>query len=277
MVIYVTKMSGEKEPFDSERIVKSLKKVGAPDNVARNVVKHIRKQLYDGIPTKEILKIALDYLHKEGYVREHAKYNLRSAIMELGPAGYNFETYFAEILNHIGYGTKVRQILSGKCVRHEIDIVALDKNKKKHLMEMKFHNQGGIYTGLKEALYTWARFLDLNDSGNKFDKVWLVTNGKVSTDAMAFGKCRGMEVYGWKAPTGSIEKLIEKNELYPITVLKSLSGFARLKFAKANIVLIEDVASMDARELQRRTGLPLNTIEAAKEEIQKVLSADSKI
>ena len=65
-------------------------------------------------------------------------------------------------------------ILRGHCVSHEIDIVA-SKQEKQYMIECKYHNMPGIYTCLKEVLYTYARFLDLvegsqNKTCQKFDQ-----------------------------------------------------------------------------------------------------------
>ena len=50
--------------------------------------------------------------------------------MDLGPTGYPFEDYVAEILKTEGYQTQVRQVLEGNCVSHEIDVIAQKKTKR---------------------------------------------------------------------------------------------------------------------------------------------------
>jgi len=52
--------------------------------------------------------------------------------MELGPSGFPFENYLSQILNEIGYKVQVGKIINGKCVTHEIDVIA-EKNSE-HFM-----------------------------------------------------------------------------------------------------------------------------------------------
>lgn len=62
--------------------------------------------------------------------------------------------------------------------------------------------------GLKESLYTHARFLDLFD---KFDGEMLVCNTKVSSDVITYSKCVGQQVLSWKHPTEKgLERMIEE-------------------------------------------------------------------
>ena len=49
--------------------------------------------------------------------------------MKLGPTGYPFEDFIAKLLQADGYETKVRQILKGECITHEIDVIAEKNNK----------------------------------------------------------------------------------------------------------------------------------------------------
>jgi len=54
-------------------------------------------------------------------------------------------------------------VIKGKCVNQEIDVVA-ENPSGRYMIECKFHNVP-IYTGLKEVMYTYARFLDVKDAG----------------------------------------------------------------------------------------------------------------
>src|SRR5205085_12654308 len=105
----------------------------------------------------------------------------------LGPTGYPFEDFIARILQSFGYSTKVRQFLMGKCVSHEIDIVA-EKSGKSCMIEAKFHNNPGIRSEIHVALYTQARFQDVK-LRNTLDSAWLVTNTKTTVDANTYALC----------------------------------------------------------------------------------------
>jgi hypothetical protein len=103
--------------------------------------------------------------------------------MSLGPSGFPFEIYFAKILENYNYKTKVDNIIPGKIILHEVDIIA-EKNKKKYMIECKYHNEIGVHTKLHVAMYTYARFLDVK----KYDIPWLVTNTKCVDVALDYAK-----------------------------------------------------------------------------------------
>jgi Holliday junction resolvase-like predicted endonuclease len=160
--------------------------------------------------------------------------------MLLGPTGYPFEDFVGKILESVGYKTVVRQLLRGKCVTHEVDVIA-ERNGKRAMIEAKFHNNPGIRSDLHVALYTHARFLDLKE---KYDlnEAWIVTNTKTTTDAIAYAECMGMKTVSWSYPAeGSLRDLIEQSDLRPITMLTSLSSSQKIKLLENHIVLCKDI------------------------------------
>ncbi|MEM3507087.1 MAG: restriction endonuclease, partial [Candidatus Bathyarchaeia archaeon] len=166
-----------------------------------------KKFLYNGITTKEIHDKINELLEKESLVLS-SKYRLKEAMMKLGPEGFSFENFFAKIIEHYGYRTRLRSMIKDKCSFHEIDIIAektiLGKIHRS-MVECKYHNSPGIDTGLKEALYTYARFLDLKNGSRlglceRFNKAWLVTNTKFSEEAKMHTECKGIKAIGWKYP-----------------------------------------------------------------------------
>ncbi len=246
--MYVIKYSGEKEEFNPEKVKRTLLRAGAPEKLAEEIVKEVESQIYEGITTKEIYNLVIKLLKKAKPVQ--IKYGLKGAIMQLGPAGYAFENYIAEILREYGYRTELRREIAGECVMHEIDIIAR-KEEKTYMIECKYHNSLGTFTKLKEVLYTYARFLDLK---NHFDQVWLVSNTKVSQEGIKYGNCVGMKIISWRYPeNGSLEKLIENKKLYPITILPAVDDKVLEKFFHANIMLVKDLLKYDFKQLQRKT------------------------
>jgi len=101
---------------------------------------HIQSKAYDGISTSEIYQHVLEFLDTSSHPYSRAKYSLKESIMMLGPTGYPFEDFIARLLESQGYTTKVRQILNGKCITHEIDVIA-EKDRTTAAIEAKFHNQ----------------------------------------------------------------------------------------------------------------------------------------
>src|SRR5688572_22822137 len=117
-MIYITKASGQQDEFSEEKIRKSLRRSGATEKDIDRIVTEVKAKLYNGITTKHIYRIAFGLLRKSARPVA-ARYHLKSAIMELGPSGFPFEKFFAELLNHQGYSTKTDQLEQGKCVTHE--------------------------------------------------------------------------------------------------------------------------------------------------------------
>lgn len=238
----VLKASRQIEPFNEEKLRLSIRRVGIPENLQNEAVSDIKSKLYDNIPTSEIYRYTTEFLKSSTYPFSHTKYSLKQSIMNLGPTGYPFEDYISEILRMEGYETAVRQVLSGKCISHEIDVVA-EKNSIKSMIECKFHNSPGIRSQIHVSLYTKARFDDIKEKNN-LQEVWLVTNTKITSDALSYSLCNNMRVISWDYPEkGSFRDLIERHKLYPITTLASLTQNQKQLLAENHVVLAKDVCS----------------------------------
>lgn len=252
--VRVLKASGEYEPFSEEKVRSSLQRAGAEKELADKIIENIKGELYDGISTKEI------YSQIFGLLREWespliSKYNLKQAIMELGPSGYPFEKFVAGVLKNYGYQVEVGQTVQGKCVSHEIDVIA-QKNPstssgqgEHYMIECKFHNRPGIKVDIQTALYTYARFLDVQGawvetSGHrsKFHQPWLVTNTKVTLEVKTYGQCVGLKVLSWDYPAEeNLRFLIEQSNLHPLTCLTSLSRTEKGRLLEAGLVFCRDL------------------------------------
>src|SRR5664279_1454910 len=120
----VIKANGKKEPFNDQKVINSIRRARIPHAIQSDVLLHVKSKLYDGISTAEIYEHILEFLDNSAHPYSRSRYSLKEAIMMLGPTGYPFEDFVAKILQAFGYETKVRQILNGKCVTHEIDVIA---------------------------------------------------------------------------------------------------------------------------------------------------------
>lgn len=237
--IKVLKASGEWENFSEDKVRNSLAHAGADSILIDKIITHIGPELYDGISTHQIYSHIFDLLKKE---KSHliTRYNLKRAICELGPTGYPFEKFVAGVLDFYGYHTQVNQIMKGNCVEHEIDIVA-QKDGKKLMIECKFHQKSGEKVDIKTALYVYARFLDVRQREN-FNAAWLVTNTKVSADAIDYGICTGLKVISWNYPSDfSLSHLIAQSNLHPITVLEDLSAEKKKELLEKGVVFVKDL------------------------------------
>lgn len=245
--ITVTKASGEKTGFSEERLYNSLLKAGANDAQIDEIIEQIKGELYDGISTKKIYKMAFSLL-KQNERHLAARYHLKRAIMELGPSGYPFEQFIGEILKYQGYDVQVGKIVPGQCVNHEIDVIAL-KNDNHFMVECKYHNQPGIFCDVKIPLYIQARFKDveaqwikLPGHGTKFHQGWVCTNTRFSTDAVQYGTCAGLRLISWDYPQKeSLKEQIDSLGLYPITCLTSLSNYEKKQLLDCKIVLCKQI------------------------------------
>ncbi len=238
-MINVVKATGEIEPFSESKLRSSIKRAGVPDNQADQLIEYIKSNLYDNIHTSQIYKYIEDFFKKNNsYAR--SRYSLKQALMDLGPTGYPFEDYVADILENEGYKTKVGQVIQGKCITHEIDVIA-EKDSKKVIIEAKFHNAAGIKTDCHVAMYTKARFDDLSKI-NGFSEAWIITNTKVTKDALNFALCSNMKVIGWNYPNGnSLREKIEHSKLFPITALTTLSQNQKQQLMQEHIIMCKDL------------------------------------
>lgn len=249
--VLVTKASGEKTHFSEQKIYRSLENAGADPGTIDQIITTVKGELYEGITTKYIYRRAFDLLKRQS-PHTAAKYKLKQAIMELGPSGYPFERYIAEILRYQEYRVEVGQIVKGHCVNHEIDVIA-QRDKKHFMIECKFHNRPGFKCNVKTPLYINSRFLDVekvwkNQPGHytRFHQGWLVTNTKFTEDAIQYGNCVGLHLIGWDYPKqGSLKQRIDISGLHPLTCLTTLTKREKQTLLKRGVVLAKELYEQD--------------------------------
>lgn len=262
--LIVIKASGEKDLFSPEKLIRSLQKAGANDEAINLILSKMQSQLHDGISTSKIYHIAFSLLKRKSKPTA-SKYKLKKAIFELGPTGLPFELFIAEMLKKQGYQVQVGQILKGRCVQHEVDVLA-EKFEKHFMVECKFHQTGGIFCTVKIPLHVQARFKDIElewqkqeGHESKFHQGWVVTNTRFSSDAIQYGICTGLNLAGWNYPqNGSLNKLIDSLSLYPITCLHSLTAAEKQQLLNVQIILCKDICNNE--RLLLSTGIAQNRI-----------------
>lgn len=238
----IIKSSGDKVKFSFSKLRNSLLKSGADKKTVRYVLDQMRDELYQGISTKEIYNRAFALLKDVKSVYA-SKYKLKNAIYELGPTGFPFEKYIGKILASEGYKVLLNQSLKGKCVDHEIDIVAI-KDSIRNLFECKFHSEEDRYCDVKTPLYIHARFSDIREQEKEDTKIpgWLVTNTRFTNDATQYAQCVGLRLISWNYPEkNSLKHLVDKSRLYPITVSTLLSEKEKDFLLQREIVLASDL------------------------------------
>lgn len=245
--VWVIKSTGEREQFSLNKLRRSLTRSGADDETIKHIVEHITPELHNGMKTSQIYKHAYSILKKNKYPAA-IRYSLRKAVMELGPSGFPFEKFVAEVLRRKGFTARTGVILPGFCVSHEVDVL-LEKGDRHIFAECKFHNQQGIKTDVKVALYVHARFLDLQKahdvkeiSSTKIHEGWLITNTKLTTDAVQYANCAGLTVIGWDYPEqGNLQDLILETGVHPLTFLSTLSQVEKNQLLEQGIVMCRDL------------------------------------
>jgi len=251
----VLKSSGKRVKFSLGKLKGSLRNSGADNKTINQIVNTVRDELYQGISTKEIYNRAFALLKKKKSVFA-SKYKLKRAIYELGPTGFPFERFVGAILKYSGYQVEVGKIIEGKCVSHEVDIIA-KKNGEHIIGECKFHSNNGNNCNVKIPLYIYSRYQDIvtyykeNFNHTSYpNEGWVITNTRFTKDALQFGECMGLYMLSWDHPKGNgLKDRIDRLGLYPITVSTLLTIREKQFLLSRDIVLcrqlIDDVFYLD--------------------------------
>ncbi|AUC81156.1 ATP cone domain-containing protein [Lacinutrix sp. Bg11-31] len=238
--IEIIKASGERVKFSIEKLKNSLRRSGADEDTVSHIINVVRDELYQGISTKEIYNRAFSLLKKKKNIYA-SKYKLKKAIYELGPTGFPFERFIASILEYSGYEVVVGAILQGKCVTHEIDVIA--KKKDQYIIaECKFHSDRSTKCNVKIPLYINSRYQDVvknyKNTNNYPNEGWVVTNTQFTKDAITYGKCCGLQLLSWDYPLGNgLKDRIDRLGLYPVTVSTLLTNREKQFLLSRDIVL----------------------------------------
>lgn len=264
----IKKLDGTLEDFDPKKLEKALLRAGATRNVASEITSHIEtvakeNQKNEEITTEFIYKLAFKQL--KNISRSAAlKFSLKRAILEIGPSGFPFEEFVAEIWRHQGYTAVTGQIVYGSCVSHEVDVIAW-KPGELVMIEAKYHSDAASRTDLKTALYVKARYDDIRkqsfslqafdtssidkkaledmhaferdaqhidtphtipgDMAQYLTEGWLITNTHFSDTAITYAKCNDLKLMSFEYPEfESLQDKIFEHKLYPITSLTTLTS-----------------------------------------------------
>lgn len=267
----VQKHSGDIVDFNSNKLRRSLLKSGASEMTVDAVLQKIKQELYDGISTKQIYKLAFLLLKKESYSTA-ARYNLRSSLELLGPAGFYFERYIALLFEKFEYQTKTNLNLQGRCVTHEVDIVAQKKEQVK-MIECKFHSGREVNSDVKVPMYILSRFNDLKKTSFSFlneqvsfTSCLIVTNNRFTDDAVKFSVCSGIELLSWDYPKDdNLRVKIDSTGLYPITCLTSITLNEKELLLLKDIIVVNQLFN-NSEELEF-IGLSTNRIRNVLKEV----------
>ena len=252
----IIKQSGLMVDFDKDKLKQSLLRSGANKYVVDDVLQVIEREIYEGIPSKKIFKLAFSLLKKVSNANA-ARYNLKEGIRLLGPAGFFFEKYIARVFASENYKIKTNLILQGKCVSHEIDVL-IKKNNLISMIECKLSMGKDANSDVKVPLYILSRFNDLKnkklalfEKNEIISECWIATNNRFTTDAITFAKCSGLHLLSWNYPEGNnLKTKHDNNHLYPITCLTTLSISEKDRLLILDVILVKELIN-NAKSLEK--------------------------
>ncbi len=243
----ILKSSGEQQRFDEEKLSHHLLHSGINRDLTTEVINNVENNLDKINSTDDIYHNVSEYLRHQGSIDNYFNYSLRRAVDMLGPSGHPFEHFVSEILLSQGYRTEVGVTVLGKCVTHEIDVVAL-KDSTQYFIECKFHNTTGTKTDIQVALYTYARYLDVKYAmeqthGKEKEYLpWLITNTKVTSEVFDYGNCNNLKVTAWYYPEEEgLRDMIMASKLHPVTLLYHISPHKITELLNLNIVTLSSL------------------------------------
>jgi hypothetical protein len=269
----ITKADGQVEDFKSQKLIASLRKAGAQKEEINRIVSIIESSLRDGMQTQMIYQRAFELL-RDSAEPVAAKYSLRRAVFGLGPTGFPFEDFLGKLFEAEGYTTKRRLLLKGKCAIHEVDLAAYSPTHS-FVAEAKFHMHPGVKSDLQVAMYSYARYLDLESARIcKADtcgiiSLAVITNTKFTKAAIDYGKCVGIQLLSWDYPKNeSLHDKIEKNGVYPITVLTHLTESQKQNLLSRGTILCADIAAKP--QILQTVGLIGKKVDAVLREVHSL-------
>lgn len=243
---WIVKADGDRELFDPRKLEHSLQRAGASPDARARVLSRVKSELKDGMHTEEIYSRAFGMLRDTAEPAVAARYSMKRAIFALGPSGFPFEQFFAEVLRAHGWQTRTGVALTGRCAPHEVDVLA-SKNGKTIGVEAKFHNEPSGKTDIKDALYVHARYQDLAkapEKSSRVDEGWLVTNTRFTRNAIRYAQCSNLTLLGWDFPRDrGLLHMIETARVHPLTALTTLTDGEKHRLMENNVVLCKHVQS----------------------------------
>lgn len=306
----IKKADGTIEKFDEKKLIRALTKAGAKYLVAKEISDYVldkSEQSGQGEIVKSEYIYHLAFKQLKNISRKSAlRFSLKKAMLELGPSGFPFEEFVAEMWRARGYTAITGQMVFGTCVAHEVDVIAW-KDNELIMIEAKYHSDSGSRTDLKTVLYVKARYEDIQKqifSTNSFDtktvtakslidmhtfekaaqhlpaedikmpthltEGWLITNTHFSETAITYATCNNLKIMSYDYPeTGSLQDIVMEYKLFPITCLTTINASEKKALIEKNIVLCKTIHER-SHELEK-LGFDKDQVFAILEEVGSLL------
>lgn len=271
--ILIKKADGSTERFDPAKLEQSLMHAGASSTARARTVAKVLHELHPLISTEEIYRKAFEFLRTEEITPVAARYSVKRAVYSLGPSGFPFEQFLAEVLRAHGWTVRTDLMLMGRCAPHEVDVLA-EKDGHRVGIEAKFHNEPGGKTDIKDALYVHARYEDLKQAptaSSRVDEGWLVTNTEFTSNAIRYARCSNLTILAWDYPRSrGLMHMIEEAKVHPLTALTMLTDSEKRRFLESRIVLCK---SLHTEDVLREHGVAPNRIPRVLDEARQLCPA----
>ncbi|MEM4462282.1 MAG: restriction endonuclease [Candidatus Bathyarchaeia archaeon] len=259
-MVYVTKADGSRQPFDLSKVYRTCLKMNIPKEYIDAICRKVEEKVYDGIATKDILRIIRDEasIFDSSYLWIS---DLRSAISRLRSKP-DFEQYARLILESLGFQVAPNQIIRGECVEYELDGL-LFKDGQIYILEVKHHTNPHEKVDLTVVLKVRAIVEDLllgyekKINQIKISGGYIVTNAKFTDHAMRYAKCKGINLLGW-GTYEDIERIILENRLHPITIISDLDGLELQTLADMGLVTLKQLIMFTPDKLSVITGIGID-------------------
>ena len=253
--------------FSFRKVSRSARRAGADARTAKKIAEIIKSEVFSGMKTIDIFKRVRELLEEKNF-QLAIRFSLKEAMKKLGPDGFNFEKYIGRVLENGGFKVEINQYLPGGCIEgYEIDFIA-SKDNLIYVGECKYRNRAGERIDTKELLANHARFLDIlsgpyfKKEKKKEIKTIMVTNTKFTARAKRYARCKGVELFGWRHPFNEgLEHLIEKEKLYPITILPSLKKHLKELFISQQIMLAQDILELNVPAFVEKNNISAGALE----------------
>jgi hypothetical protein len=272
----IEKLDGKKVHFSPSKLCQSIVLAGAEKSKAEKICQIVDAKLKPGMTTSSIFRNTLRALVKED-LDIAVRYSIKRGVDSLGPDGFLFEKFVEAILRLDGYHTQKNQMMSGRCIDHEIDVVAWEDSNY-YIIEAKFRNDSSGTTHIDQVMYADARMKDIssnkinNKEGSRHFHTWVITNATFTDHAQKFAECAGVRLTGWNYPSkNSLQAMIVRTKAYPITVLPSLSRDAREKLTKHGLVLAQDILPYTKETLVKDFNIAPQTAFKIQKEVAQLL------
>ncbi|MBM3410480.1 MAG: restriction endonuclease [Bacteroidetes bacterium] len=255
----IRKASGESQEFDESKVRASLLNSGASIALADRVLERLLPLVGAGTTTRQIYSNAFSILRSER-TKVAYRYKLKQAVLQLGDTGYPFERLIAEVFARQGFDAAVGQFVGGRCIQHEIDVLARRTGDVRY-MECKYSTNRLKVLSIQTPLYVYARMLDVvskHDPSGSESSGWLVTNMRFSADSIEYANCVGLKLLGWEYPEGAgLKTELDRLDIYPITLLHHLNKHQKARLIERDIVtchqLGEQVSALEELHLSDST------------------------